>query len=192
VPFDVQISRYQNRPVPGQTWTLAAAQLADSAPVVRGEATHDHFAAGEFLELTETEKLTRPAYESFNSGAVLTPVGTIAGELRAVNMDFEVVLIPEIRVGAMPSLFTSVAAESYLQVRDLHSQRRFWHSATLKPVVVQTSQPLAAASTETLRVVEFESLPAGLTAARQAAESRFGVLGIESGVQIVERWELSS
>ena len=185
VPLEIRISRYQNRSIPPQTWKIAAAQPQP------GAATMDEFPAAPFLDLSDDDKLTRPAFESFPSGATLTPGDVIHSELRTVNTDFETVLIPEVNLG-IPVVrhFVYFAAETSLATTDVHTSPGLWKPADTQPVVVLATQPVAAASTSTLVNQPLDGSPDGYTHTRQAAEAQFGSVGRTGQIQIVERWEL--
>ena len=185
VPLDIKISRYQNLPVPPQTWSLSAANPG------LGDVIQDEFPPASFLDLSEDQKLTRSAFERFSSGAALTPNGVIASDLRPVNTDFEVVLIPDISLGVpLGNAFVHLVAESWLAVGDPHQNTVLWNPPGAQPVVVLPAQPVAPASTRTLQVQAVAGQPSGFTATLQAAQAQFGAIGPAAAVQIVEQWEL--
>ena len=193
LPFEVQIARYQNQAIPPQKWTIAAAEITAGGAAAIGTRTEDEFATGAFLTLAEDEQLTRPAFEAFTSGAALTPGGVISSELRPVNTDFEVVLIPEIRLGVPAGLvFVATGAEVLLGIADPHASNALWTPVDVAPVVVLSALPMAAASTATLQEQPVDGAPTGLTAIQQAAQAQFGQVGPAFAVQIVERWELAA
>jgi len=193
IPFDIQISRYQNQPIPPQTWRVAAAALSAGTPVTLNNATKDEFPAGEFLNFSEDDKLTRPSFEQFTSGAVLTPSGVESGELRPVDTDFEVVLVPDMSLGVPLDLpFIRSVAEMLLAVDDVHLLPQLWSPQGAQAVVVLSAQPVAAASTATMQVQAIDGAPEGFTATQQAAKAQFGTLGPGASVQIVEQWELAA
>jgi hypothetical protein len=186
IPLEIRISRYQNLPVPPQTWSISAANPG------LGDAIEDEFPPASFLDLSEDEKLTRPAFERFSSGAALTPTGVSASDLRTVDTDFEVVLIPDIALGIpLDTAFIHLAAESWLAVGDPHQNKGLWSPPDAGQVVVLPSQPVAAASTTTLQAQAVAGQPAGFTATLQAAQAQFGAVGSAAAVQIVEQWELA-
>jgi hypothetical protein len=186
VPFDILISRYQNLPIPPQTWSISAAD-----PGV-GTVIQDDFAPAAFLSLSEDEKLARAAFEKFSSGAALTAAGVSASDLRSVDTDFEVVLYPDISLGVpLDPAFIHLAAESWLLVGDPHANRALWTPVDAEPVVVLPAQPVAVASTQTMQSQPVAGEPAGFTATLQAALAQFGAVGPGAGVQVVEQWELA-
>src|SRR5262249_46645687 len=146
LPLDITIARFENRPVPPQTWTIASAAPSLGAP------TFDAFAAGAFLDLSENEKLSRPAFEQFRCGTVLAPGALTAGAFHAVDPDFEVVLIPDISLGVpgdRPSV--SMAMEAWLAIHDLHRHHHLWGVRPADAVTVLAEQPVAVATTDRLQ-----------------------------------------
>jgi hypothetical protein len=191
-PLGIEVSRYQNQPIAPQTWVMASAGLTADAPAVLHDPTLDAFPAGAFLNLSEDQKLSRPAFENFTSGAALTPVGVASGELRKVNTDFEVVLVPDITLGTLVPLNVLLALESLLAVGDPHLQEALWTAPGTQGVVVATAQPMGVATTDTFAAVAVASASDGFTATLQAAQNQFGAVGPAASVQVVEQWELAA
>ena len=90
VPFGLQIDRIGTKRLAGgpasvrvESVTLNGQALPDF------ESTTESFARGQFMELSETEKLTGKVFESFPSGVVVgkadyvTPDGTLARDVKA-------------------------------------------------------------------------------------------------------------
>ncbi len=193
VPLDIEISRYQNKPISPQTWSIAAVELSPTDPATLDNLTQDKFPAGEFLNLTDDQKLSRPAFEKFTSGADMTPQGVISDNLRAVDTDYEVVLIPNIiLINTINLLFDLFAAEVFLSIDDAHALPSLWQSTLPQSVSVQSVQPLAVASTSTMTAAPGISAMGGYTATLQAATAQFGAVGPASSVQVVERWEVTA
>jgi hypothetical protein len=191
-PLAIEVSRYQNQPITPQTWVMASGGLTAGAPAVLHDPTVDAFPAGAFLNLTEDEKLSRPAFEDFTSGAALTPVGVSSGELRKVDTDFEVVLVPDISLGTVIPITLGLAVESLLAVGDPHLQEALWAAPGTQGVVVAATQPMVVATTDTFAAVAVASASGGFTATLQAAQSQFGAVGPAASVQVVEQWELAA
>jgi hypothetical protein len=188
VPLDIQLSRYKNQPITPQTWGITGAQLSDTVPAALGGVTQDEFPAGEFIDLSEDDKLARPSFERFDSGVSLIAGDVTSGELRKVDTDFETELVPDISLGVI-RLFVHFAAERLLTIDDPHVVETLWSQPNLDKVTVLPFQPVAVATTDTLQA---EDVPPGtFTSTLQFAESKFGVLGPESGFQLVEQWELA-
>jgi hypothetical protein len=191
VPFDIQISRFQQQLIPPQTWSIASAEVAPGIASALGVPTQDSFPPGELLDLTEDEKLSRPAFELWNSGAALTVSDEIHSDLRLVDTDYEVSLVPDFTVVPGPafSLF-SILEEALLAAGDAFMIPALWNAMSGQVVTVQAEQPVTAATTDTLSQVPGFTNPGGFTATLQAAQAQFGPVGHAGTVQIVEGWEV--
>jgi hypothetical protein len=115
-----------------------------------------------------------------------------AGPLRNVDTDFEVVLIPDESVGVSSNTpLLGAAAEAWLTIRDLHRHPHLWGVRSADAVTVLAEQPIALATTDTLRAQPLAAAAVvGFTATVQAAQRQFGTVGPTADVQVVERWEL--
>jgi len=191
VPFAIQISRYQNQPIPPQTWTVIAADVTDNTPADLSNPTYDEFPPGAFLNLSDDEKLVHPAFDSMVSGVVLTPDAVVSGDLRSVDTDFETVLVPDISLGVF-NLYVSFSAESLLTENLTLSTSTLWHPPNAGKVTVLSAQPVTIATTDFFQEKPLTNPPVGYTATLQAARAQFGVIGPASGVQLVEKWELTA
>lgn len=193
IPFAIQISLYQNEPIPPQTWTIANAQLTATLPVTVGDPTTDEFPPGEFFQMSDDQKLSRPAFEVFPSGAALTTAGVVASDLRSVDTDFEVVLIPDISLGVpRDQAFINLPAETFLAVGNIHGLAALWSPPNLSPVVVLAQQPVAIASTANMQAQTLHTAAQGYTAMLQAAQAQYGEVGPAAAVQVVEQWEVTA
>src|SRR5271165_2012404 len=191
VPLGIQISRYQNQPIPPQTWNIAAADLAENSPATLGTPTVDEFPPGQFLDLSEDEKLSKPAFDQMTSGIALTTGNVIAPDMRSVDTDFETVLVPDILLG-INLLFVLAEAEYLLTVIDPHLLEALWSAPNLATVTVLPTQPLAVATTDTFQAQSLSAPVQGFTATFQAAQTQFGAVGPAASVQLVEQWELTA
>ncbi|HKD06725.1 MAG TPA: DUF6603 domain-containing protein [Bryobacteraceae bacterium] len=190
VPFDIQISRFQQKPIPAQTWSIVSAELASAVPASLGAAIQDKFAPGQFLDLTQDEQLARPAFEQMNSGVTMTPADVINSDLRPVNTDFEVQLVPDIELGVLDNLFVHLLAESFLGIADVHTMTSLWSPPNLEKITVLADHPVTVATTDTMTEQPVFATPGGFTATLQAAQAKFGSVGQGASVQIVEHWEV--
>jgi hypothetical protein len=181
VPFDIRISRFQQQPIPPQTWSIALSQ----APV------RDSFPPGELLDLSEDEKLSRPAFELWNSGAALNAVGEMHSDLRTWNTDYETLSIPDftVVVGRGRSRL-AFAHEAFLAIGDVHQVPDLWHAPNREVVSVLVAQPVTIATTGTLSQSPGFVSPGGFTETLQAARAQFGAVGRAAEHQIVESWEV--
>ena len=191
VPLAIQISRYQNQPIPQQTWTIAAADLAAGSPATLGNTTTDEFPPGQFLDLSEDQKLSQPAFDRLTSGVELTPDKVLSPDMRSVDTDFETVLVPDISLG-INKLFVFSAAERLLALTDPHLIDSLWNPPDLTTITVQPTQPLAVATTDTFQSRSLAAPVQGYAPTLQAAQAQFGSVGPAAQVQVVEQWELTA
>jgi len=196
LPLGIAISRYQNQPITTQRWTLASANLNADVRAAQMAPTLDQFPAGAFLDFSEDERLSKPAFEQFTSGAWLSPDGHTSGDLRMVNTDFEVVLVPDITLVTAildPALLALLLqSETLLSLPDPHLVESLWSAPGLVGVSVLASQPMTAATTDTFVSVSVVSASDGFTATLQAAQAQFGEIGPSRQVQIIEQWEIAA
>jgi hypothetical protein len=182
VPFNIMISRFQQKPIPPQTWSIVAPEAA---------LTRDSFPPGELLDLTEDEKLSWPAFERWYSGAALEPTGELHSELRTWDTDYETSLVPDFRVIPGQGLSRlAFANEVFLAVGDVHQATNLWHPPNREVVSVLAAHPVTVATTDTLREPSGFISPGGFTETVQAARAQFGTLGHAAPNQIVESWEI--
>ncbi|MEO8368640.1 MAG: DUF6603 domain-containing protein [Candidatus Solibacter sp.] len=182
VPFDIRISRFQQVPIPPQTWSIAAA---GSTPV------RDSFPPGELLDLTEDEKLSKPAFEFWTSGAALSAPGEVHSDLRTWDTGYETVLIPDLTsIGKQEVSALAFSHESFLAVGDIHQRPDLWHALNLEVVTVLPSQPVSVVTTDTLTRPPGFISSGGFTETLQAAQAVFGTVGQAAAHQIVESWEI--
>jgi hypothetical protein len=197
LPLGIEIARYQNQPIAPQTWSIAAVQLTPIQPGTLDNPTLDEFPAGSFLNLSEDEKLHRPAFEQFTSGTDLTQQGVTSDPLRAVDTSYEVALIPDIYLGNTINLNINLAyvlysAEAFLAIDDVHAVPTLWEAVNPQAVTVMSFQPVGVASTATMQSQPVATTTGGFTATLQAAASQYGAVGPAAAVQVVERWEVSA
>jgi hypothetical protein len=154
--------------------------------------TFDQFPAAAFLDLTDDQKFSHPAFESFLSGTNLTEQGVVTDLLREADTSFETILIPDIFLGNSINLaFDLYAAEVFLSIGDVHKIPSLWQAQITQVVSVLPFQPVAVASTNTMQTQAVTTVTGGYTETLQAAAAQFGRVGPASTVQLVETWEVS-
>ncbi len=190
IPLDIQIARFQRKPVPPQTWSILSANLAPAVPAALGDPILDRFAPGDFLDLTQDQQLSRPSFEQFDSGVIMTPVDLLFPDFRAPDTSYEVLLEPDIVLVPPSIAIFNLLAESFLSILDVHDFTSLWSPPNLETVSVAAQQPMTAATTDTITEQPVFTEPAGFTATLQAAQAKFGALGPNAPIQIVEHWEV--
>ncbi|MCA1692349.1 MAG: hypothetical protein LC733_09170 [Actinobacteria bacterium] len=102
VPFGLRVDRLGTKRIQGGPTTVTVQSLSlNGAPLATFESTTESFAPGQFMELSETEKLTGQSFETFPCGVVVgrADYTTARPELaRDVTASFETIrLDPEPR-----------------------------------------------------------------------------------------------
>ena len=91
-PLDYTMGLFGNAPPSGANrFTIGQSSLGQG----QRESVSDQFAVGQFTKLSDDEKLTRPSYEPFHSGASLGSDKTTAGHVSSLDVHFETTLINE-------------------------------------------------------------------------------------------------
>jgi hypothetical protein len=181
VPFDITISRFQQQLIPPETWSIVSP----------GVSTRDSFPPGELLDLSEDEKLSRPAFEQWNSGRALNAIGEAHSDLRKWNTDYETSVMPDFTVVPGKGLSRlAVLYETFLAVTDVHQVPALWHPPNREGISVLAAQPVTIATTNTLTQESAFISPGGFTETLQAGKAQFGAVGHAAANQIVETWEV--
>jgi hypothetical protein len=129
VPLGIDIDRVgRSRPSDGSNFDISSVELG--TPGSPGFKTltpsyrDEHFARGEYFDLTEEEKLSTPSFERFRAGISVSTDDYVAGASQ-VSYDPEVETLylgePERELGVFPGLllarFAHFGAASYSQLR---------------------------------------------------------------------------
>jgi hypothetical protein len=70
VPLDLPITRYGNAtPADGTDFSIASVQINTQAE--NTQTIQDYFAAGQFLTLSDADKLSKPSFEKFDAGVII-------------------------------------------------------------------------------------------------------------------------
>ncbi len=181
VPFDIMISRFQQQPIEPQTWHISS----------EGSLVRDFFPPGELIDLTEDQKFSSQAFESWPCGAALTAAGVEHSELPpAWNVAYESKRVPDLASFVGPDLSqVRRDTEFLLAVGNIQSIAALWHPPDLQGVAVSFAQPLTVATTDNMTPRPEFGTPRSFTETFQAAQASFGTLGHAASFQIVESWE---
>ena len=90
VPLDLDLETYGHQPLSG-LHRFEVRIRPPGGPPLDTVGPRDLFAPGEFFELSDDEKLTRPNFESFASGRRVVPPGTKAGATRKAALAYKTV-----------------------------------------------------------------------------------------------------
>jgi hypothetical protein len=176
MPLGIAISRFQQQPIPEQTWTLREVV----AP------TRDQFPPGELLNLTDDEKLSQPAFIWWPSGGALAAASTgVPDDLPSWDTGYETSLVQDPTPIPGQALFATFAAgdELWLAAGNVHHNANLWNLGA-HPIVVLPSQPVTVATKTTMSAVLGSF--GDDTSAAQAAKG----LAHPDDFQVVESWEV--
>ena len=99
VPLNTEISRVGGAKLSGDRRFAIGQVLLDSHPVENATPVRDHFAAGQFIDMTDDERLVRPSFEPMDSGLRLDSAGvTFGGQTDTAHMvespiEYETVIV---------------------------------------------------------------------------------------------------
>lgn len=182
VPLGLSIERFDRVPVSAQSWDITEARLGDRRAPVQREI-REEFAPGQFLALTDDQKLSRPAFERFRAG-----VGLVDGEVetappRPADIDYELRIIPTDTAARVEGRFDVGTLELLMAVANLADPT--WWQVPGDSVQVASETPVRVASAWSL--VEVADGPAAVT----TTELHQAVAGDgRLGRTVVEQWEL--
>ncbi|OIJ66600.1 hypothetical protein WN71_017950 [Streptomyces mangrovisoli] len=189
VPLGIAVSRFERRPVPTQTWTLASVTLGGTAK----DAGHlppvpERFVPGDFFDLDEERQLTAPALAEY-AGGVLVPVeGTALGPGHRVDDGYETAYEPPLR----PKEFTRWPGHfGHEAVFSLNPGERLARWRAPEPLVRVRPPTLNLVTAGTLlpRLADVSLVNASADA-WEALRDR--APGPQAPVELVESWELPS
>ncbi len=88
LPFEVEITRVGGARTTPDRFAFPSVRIGTS-DVAEPVRLRSPFAAGQFLDLDEDERFTRPAFEPMLSGFEVSAAGTTAGSAERANLDYE-------------------------------------------------------------------------------------------------------
>ncbi|HEX6458299.1 MAG TPA: DUF6603 domain-containing protein [Thermoleophilaceae bacterium] len=195
VPLDFQIQQYGHADLAGGRNTFGIDSVSVGTAQPAQTELRDHFAPGDFLKLSDDEKLSRPAFESLKAGLSLGTPGLTAGTRAQANFGYKQVIIDSpteartlSQTGTIsPDVLSSLAnggAAGRSAVRTSGQARYAGHNA---PVTVSDT-PYAVATKDGL------AAPSGVTAGgdtyAEAEAARRGAADPDS-LQVVGAHELA-
>jgi hypothetical protein len=95
VPLAVTLGRFNGLPISPQRWDVGDARLAADLPPVDASEVREQFAPGQFLALTDEDRLGRPAFESLRAGVEIIAGDVVTPEPRDSDLTFEVKVIED-------------------------------------------------------------------------------------------------
>jgi hypothetical protein len=201
--LNVVIQRYDGAPVDPQRWEIVAAAVNTTDRARPVETLHDEFARAHFFDLSRADELSARGFTREASGVVIVPSALHAGrhlEWRDDEFDEKTIIRtatgeraeagPPFRGRATERTHAgSAMLEVILGSRDVHGEAFWWTDTTVRAVVVQPTQPLAAAS---LTELKEQTLAQSLDGRSEVQAAQIVAAAVAQGmqVQLVERWEV--
>jgi hypothetical protein len=189
-PLGIRLDRVgQSRPSDGDTFTVTTVEIGgDGQPVVLRE---EHFARGEFLDLTEEEKLSRPSFERFPAGVAVSSADFETPATQIVfEPEWETAFLRQERpsvVGVLdPSMLVLQATLGAVGRSELRAMDRILPAADLAISVVDAAWTVADLATAGTGSATAVASVATFTEAAQSA-AHDGALVTELAELVAER-----
>ena len=204
VPFGLRIDRIGTKRLAGGPASVTVQSVAlNDEPLSTFDSAGELFARGQFMELSDTEKLTGKVFEEFPSGVVVgrrdysVPAGSLARDVKAsfetVRLDPEpkglIVRWATVRLAAVTPPYATALQASKLgaAARSERAQREQRRTSPLADAAVTVQDPpltLVGQGKLTEAAVLVGAAKVAPTLARQAAEA--------GGHRVVETFEVVS
>jgi hypothetical protein len=204
VPLEVEISKYGNTaPAAERRFAITRVWFGSESGSRPTTPVSDHFAPGQFFDMSDDEKLSRPAFETFRSGVNFGTAGFGHGTAVASTFDYDTVVIDKEEKVRRPTT-TYQMAQDVVALADLGAAARSPMLATGSakyagpPRQVVVEEPgYAVVGTDDLRVPAGEGFtrPTGgsYTEAEEARRKNSAARGpVDSQLQVVGGHEVRS
>jgi hypothetical protein len=101
LPFNRRLTKFGEAKLEGAD-RFDVTRVAVGAATVSHDLVTDFFAAGQYQDLTDAEKLSRDSYEPMDSGVAVGTAGATHGFARAVPVEYETIVIDAPEGGEAP------------------------------------------------------------------------------------------
>jgi hypothetical protein len=177
--------------------TIGGRPIAEVAPGASSPPVREHFARAQFLEISEEDRLTRPAFEELDAGVQFSSSAfEVAAQPLRVSMAYETAYLDldtrqtraEPRAGVRDQAlgYDLVQGFGRYGAAGRAAQRATEQMSAVRLPVAVSAPPVAAADRRTLDAVALDGPP---TAAQMVVEQRIRRAGV-AGAQVVEAFEL--
>ena len=95
VPLGVRVTKYGNAPIAGGAREFRVAQVQIGNSTVNTKEVRDHFAPGQYKDMSDDEKLSSPSFEMLQAGVSIGAEEPQCGTAVSVAAEFEEIIIPE-------------------------------------------------------------------------------------------------
>jgi len=194
LPFDRTLERFGQFAIQGPNRYDIDGVSVGAAPAATWALVQDHFAPGDFENLNETDKLSRPSFESMDAG-VRVGGDFVEGPLAAMKvarLDYETRIVDSGWAGrSLGGFLLDRALQLATLLRSSKSQSALALSGPAKFAATVREAPAVTLDPETYTITAVDTLTTdadgGLTkgAALRALKDR----GAPSGLQVVPEYE---
>ena len=95
LPLGVRVTKYGNAPIVGGAREFRVAQVQVGNSTVNTKEVRDHFAPGQFKDMSDDEKLSSPSFEMLEAGVSIGANEPQCGTAVTMTAAFEEIIIPE-------------------------------------------------------------------------------------------------
>ena len=188
VPLGVPISRFERRPVPGQTWTVKEVTLGVPQPAAGLPSLPERFVPGEFFDLTEEQQLSEPAFVTHAGGLRAGTDGIRVGAGHHVDDGYETGYeppLPERQFSAWPGLFRLEAVYAVSAAERLERWRTPEAAVQVRPSTLSVAK-----ADDLTPLLDDVTLVNATTDAWEAVRGQLAQP--QEALRLVESWELRS
>jgi hypothetical protein len=202
VPFGLAIERLGTRPLAGGPQGVSVQAVAlNGATMPTFEQTSEQFSRGQFVDLSDDQKLTGPTFEPFPSGVIVGSAGYVApdGFARDVAAGFETVRLdpePKGLIGkwvTRPLAFARASHDAALHASTLGAAARSDRAEAASKRVSSLHAAVVAVDEPPLALVGADDLveAASLMGAAATSPSLAAQVAAAGGHRVVERYEVA-
>jgi hypothetical protein len=91
----VRVSKYGNAPIVGGAREFRVSQVEVGSRTVSTAAVRDHFAPGQYRDMSDDEKLSSPSFERLEAGVSIGADQPQCGTAVTMTAEYEEIIIPE-------------------------------------------------------------------------------------------------
>ena len=95
VPLGIRVTKYGNAPIAGGAREFRVAQVQIGNNTVSTKEVRDHFAPGQYKDMSDDEKLSSPSFEMLQAGVSIGADDPQCGTAVTMTAAFEEIIIPE-------------------------------------------------------------------------------------------------
>lgn len=190
LPLSIRIDRFAGSPVAGGPRFDITAATVGGRPVGALRTVDEQFAAAEFIELSDDEKITRPSFEAMPAGVTMSADGIAFGSQTAISeMDYDDRIVgvavpgpvPTRSVGGELAVFAAAFGPAARSALRTTGTDRF---AATGPDLRVGQERFVVARVDDLTRTEITGV-ASFTAARQALDRHLAANPDARGLQVV-------